>query len=246
MKFIYLMVALLFFAPLAEANVSAPEIHSVLELLQSLSVNEVSHLFLDLDDTLVEPREIFGSPQWFAAELHRQRSLHQTQAQVLEAVDQEWVRLQNRSSLRWIEEGMASEIQRLLSEGVEVLGFTKRNASVLSARTITQLAELGTSFGSPAFREIRWKRSLGVEAVYESGILFAGYSNQERVNSKGEVLELFLEDLNVKPRRLIFVDDKLIEINSVGHFLAREAIPSAVFHYERALKCAASLTEADR
>lgn len=129
-------------------------------------------------------------------------------------------------------------IKDLQNSGTCVFGFTALDTTIspevghIPSWRTKELKDLGISFEQsaplphkridffqfPAFR--------GAYPLYQDGIL---YSNV--IPSKGEVLTAFLDVVEQKPTRIIFIDDTLENIENVEKAMAEKGIPVIGLHY---------------
>ncbi len=67
-------------------------------------------------------------------------------------------------------------------------------------------------------------------SLFKNGVLFLG--NEK--NSKGDLLVKFLNNIQWKPEKIIFIDDKMSNLTSVKSSLIQENIPFYGYHYQGA------------
>lgn len=93
---------------------------------------------------------------------------------------------------------------------------------------IAQLQQVGVSFAklSPykdqVYSSLQGKHGT---AMFKSGILFTGYVD------KGQVLVEFLKENNITPRKIIFIDDRKVNLDNVATFLETHNIAFTGFEY---------------
>lgn len=92
---------------------------------------------------------------------------------------------------------------------------------------INQLNELGIHFSDPNdnFREYSQFKHQGNSPILKKGILFSGKY------PKGRVLKAYLDNLDWKPSKILFIDDQKDYIISVETSLDGLGIPHVSFHY---------------
>ncbi len=104
-----------------------------------------------------------------------------------------------------------------------MIGLTARYHPIID-RTICQLAPLGLNFSVLSQEELtiqaRWK-----PALYKKGIAFCGNNN------KGEVLFELLKMLNIKPKKIFFVDDKAHHLARVEKIALERGVECCCIHY---------------
>ena len=117
-----------------------------------------------------------------------------------------WAKYLPNAPLRLIDANSPSFICQLQSKGHVVLGLTARYPGE-AFYTHPQLERLGFSFDR---RFPDHALSLCAPAIFEKGVLFAS-----ALNTKGQALEALLQQLNLKPKKIIFVDDKIHHVENV-------------------------------
>lgn len=90
---------------------------------------------------------------------------------------------------------------------------------------ISQLHNAGVSFKKLSSYPNHVFGTLHGTAMFKSGILFTGYID------KGQVLLQFLKTNNINPKRIIFIDDRLINLQSVEDALSGHNIKFNGFEY---------------
>lgn len=63
-------------------------------------------------------------------------------------------------------------------------------------------------------------------SLYQQGMLFVG-----DLNSKGEVFKLFLEKIQGSPKKIVFIDDKMKNVQDLENALAGSGITHIGVHY---------------
>ncbi len=135
-----------------------------------------------------------------------------------------------------IEPGVVPLIQQLKQQGCFVLGLTSMESGAygvipdMPMWRYEMLRGMGVAFtqefGNYTFTRLPAYRDH--YPVLYKGILCA---NQQ---SKGAVLQAFLEQFALRPQKLIFFDDSLDNLQSVGKVCEALGIPVALYHYKGA------------
>jgi hypothetical protein len=195
------------------------------EVLPSLASDSV--LVLDLDNTVIEPTGSLGSDQWFYHVLRRYRERDRlSAAEAQRKAVLVWNQVQWLVKVRPVEPELPRLIRAQQERGVRTLGLTARDG-VIAARTAEQLASIGVRLDRRGLAAGRIERG-GVR--FRNGILYAGEGQD-----KGELLVRFLRDhLKLRPRKIVFVDDKRPNVEDVERALRKHALPSELFHYTAA------------
>lgn len=190
-------------------------------------ITENTAIFFDLDNTLVEPVQHFGSVQWGENYEKRMLDSGKTLNEVEAILQPYWNQLLPDLSMRLVDQTAPNIIRELQQKGHLVLGLTARH--VMDAiYTHPLLDQYGIKFESKyADQEI----SMAHPAMFEKGVLFTGIRN-----SKGESLIAFLKQINHFPQRVLFVDDKLNHVQSLEGPLAKLNIDYIGVRYSKADK----------
>jgi len=99
-------------------------------------------------------------------------------------------------------------VENLQKKGAYVMGLTSRSIPIMK-RTIQQLAQLGIDFSKSTV----YDKSLDLVDAYVGklykAVIFTGSNN------KGKMLFLLFDKIGYKPKKIIFVDDKLKNVQDV-------------------------------
>lgn len=190
-------------------------------------VTENTAIFFDLDNTLVEPVQHFGSVQWGE---HYEKMLLDTGISLKEVEDilqPFWNQLLPDLSMRLLDQTAPNTIREFQQKGHLVLGLTARDP-MDAIYTHPVLDQHGIRFECEfSDQEILMSHP----AIFERGILFSGIHN-----SKGESLVALLKQINHFPQRVLFVDDKLNHVQSLEEPLAALNIDYIGVRYSKADK----------
>lgn len=190
-------------------------------------ITENTAIFFDLDNTLVEPVQHFGSVQWGEHYEKRLLDTGKTLKEVEAILQPYWNKLLPDLSMRLLDQTAPNIIRELQQKGHLVLGLTARDV-VDAIYTHPLLDQYGIRFECEyADQEI----SMRYPAIFERGILFTGIHN-----TKGETLVELLKQINHFPQRVLFVDDKLNHVQSLEGPLAALNIDYIGVRYSKADK----------
>lgn len=104
--------------------------------------------------------------------------------------------------------GSAEVISFLQVKNIPVIALTNRSKPILD-KTIEQLTSIGIDFTKTALYKDDLNVCLNYVGKYSNGIIFCGS------NDKGKTLFKFFDSINYKPKKIIFIDDKLKYVESV-------------------------------
>lgn len=176
-------------------------------------------LILDLDNTIMETTQTLGSDQWFEHHVHKiisdlvkaGQTEEEAKKQGLKIALSEWKQIQRVTSMQLVEPVTAKLIQQK-QERIKVIGLTARPVD-LAPTTRNQLQSMGVDLSrSPVVAQdivIQNAGEVDYIAKFEKGILFSGN------NKKGEMLVKFFQLARLSPKKIIFVDDKQRNVDSV-------------------------------
>ncbi len=178
---------------------------------------------LDVDNTLITTVQTLGSDQWFE---HRIRELSKKipfQEALERAVD-EWEAVQKITSVILVEPKIHEIVARLQQPEHVVMGFTSRELSLMT-RTLHQLntVDIDLSQASPVCEDFMFRNPKPV--LFSKGILFCAGTH------KGEALSAFLEHLDYTPKQIVFIDDKLRQLERVDACCKAKNIPFVGLRY---------------
>lgn len=178
------------------------------EVINHLSPNTI--VFCDLDNTLIEANQQFGSVQWGDNHKRKLIELGHSPKDAEEILRTLWLEILPIMPMRLVDVEAPRIIQNLQQKECVVLGLTARYPED-SPNTHPQLDRFRIHFDKQyPDQEIFLKDS----ALYEKGILFCGTHNK-----KSEVLIAFLKQLNLSPKKIILIDDKLSHIQDLENIL---------------------------
>ncbi|MBS0623729.1 MAG: DUF2608 domain-containing protein [Verrucomicrobia bacterium] len=181
------------------------ETKSFEEIVKHLSANTL--ILFDVDNTLIEACQHFGSVQW--GEDYQQKLIQEGQSpdQANRLLHEFWIqKILPVIPMRLVDEKIPAMMEFIRQKGHFILGLTARHPDE-ACYTHPQLSQFGISFDHLYPNQ---QIELQHPAVYEQGILFCGVQNK-----KSETLKNFITKNNLAPQRVIFVDDKVSQIEDV-------------------------------
>ena len=195
------------------------------EVVNHLSPDTI--LFCDLDNTLIEASQQFGSVQW--GDNYRRELIDsgESSEKAEEIVHDLWLKMLPIIKMRLVDVEAPKIIQKLQQNGCIVLGLTARYQEE-APYTHPQLDQVGIYFDK---RYPDQEIVLNNSVLYEKGILFCGTHNK-----KSEALITFLKQLNLFPQKIIFLDDKLSHIQDLENSLAPSNIDYIGIRFSKADK----------
>ncbi|NGX35111.1 MAG: hypothetical protein K1060chlam1_01481 [Candidatus Anoxychlamydiales bacterium] len=196
------------------------EIKNIKEIKKHLNKYEL--IIFDLDNTVMEPIQQFGSDQWFYHQIKRYEMNGLDKSVALEETLKDWYEIQAITIVKLVEKDIKNILENLQKKKALVMGLTTRDHN-FSLAAIKQLDSLKIDLSETAPK----KENLYFEngALYKKGILFA------KGMDKGKVLDQFLKKINFTPKSVVFIDDKLKHLNEVDKFCENLKIKFLGFRY---------------
>lgn len=228
-------IFLVFAAPFTPWAAMEPASINLADAVESLSIIEIESLdaiedtlggdtlyFFDIDDTLIDSPNMLGSKGWRkyikAKTVQEARNWH----------DIFTFYLLRKYPVMTVEPGTLQFILNLQRRGCAVFGLTARErnkwydtpASGVDALTVHQLTSLGMHFEDHSAYA-----SLLSAPEYYRGTFFVDS------DLKGEYLTRLFLNADEKPKRVVFVDDKKKQAESVAEALTMLHIPHVCYWY---------------
>ena len=206
------------------------KLHAEIKEIQSTQeiwahVEPETLLIFDMDNTLIEPKQMLGSEAWFDRHrkelISRGASADQAMTEALTL----WGQIQRVTKVRAVESNTARGIKKLQQSGIQLMLLTGRPVDLM-ATTGKQLKSVGIDFRvNPV-----WKYPVHIKALeharYEDGMLLSGVKN-----TKAQVLQEFFAKISWLPKRVVFVDEKLKHLLGVGEAMAEAGVPFLGLRY---------------
>ncbi len=202
------------FAALFATIIEAPHFND----LQS-RVNQETLVILDIDDTLLIPKQTLGTDVWFRYELkqNEKRGVDDPLDKTLGL----WEAIRHITEVEIVEEGSDLLVEELQNQGISVMGLTTQGLA-LATRTVKQLQSLHFDLFKTAPVKVDW---YGEGALFRKGILFTAGTN------KGAALLRFLDQNGLAPTQVVFVNDKWTHLREVEEALEKRGIPFLGLRY---------------
>lgn len=217
MRFL-LTVLILVVAQVATAKISELKSYKNFDLKQDFSDTWV---VFDIDNTLLRQDSMIGTHQWGDSLREHYKSLGT--AAVSATIDQHaaFAKLQDYVSVVPTEKEVYVVLKHLQKKSIPHFAFTARGAN-LKAKTLEQIASLKYHFNDtfPKLNDLT-----KFEKHYQNGVIFSGDV------TKGELLKRLVEAAVVKPKHIIFIDDRLYNLESIEKELAEQTIKLTSLRY---------------
>jgi hypothetical protein len=173
--------------------------------LSSISSDDL--VVFELDNTVMTPRQTLGSDQWWGALVKKNLALGMNEDQALEGAIKDWIKVHKVTKVRALEINSPALISALQKRRIPTFALTARPQKIKN-RTILQLKSLRIQFPD---------------------IVFLGPKQ-----SKGEVLFGIVGRITKKPKRVIFIDDKVKHVLSADNAFKNYGMVNLNFRYSAA------------
>lgn len=172
----------------------------------------------DIDNTLIDSEQQLGSSQssYYFYEKFVQLGIPKEMASQLEI--QRWMMIQPLIKVRTIDDQTAQVIKQLKEKGAQIILVTARNPAEASF-THDQLSSVSIQIENQMASETFIQLQSEKPSTYFNGILFCGIWN-----TKGGVLTAFLKQTQSKPKKIVFIDDKLKHVQEVEKSIEKMGI----------------------
>jgi FMN phosphatase YigB (HAD superfamily) len=186
-------------------------------------IDEDTWVIFDIDNVLLEPSIQAGRHEWFLHEVEKFMARGVDFQTAEELVGPCWRSFMEICPMRTPEPDIASLIKTIQEKSGASLALTARHPpdSTLTLRQLEAL-EIDFSHHAPLF--------VSFEAAHpthwEKGIFFVSW-----MNSKGIVFRQFIENSDIQPKRIVFIDDTKRHVDSMEQELQKLGIEFFGFHY---------------
>jgi hypothetical protein len=224
---IFFAIAALVHSLPALAEEVVPHIFQIESLTEITNNQSERTLFLfDIDDTLLDSFSLPGSKAWRKYIRDVRKDCH----------DVLTYELAQKYPLKTVESYTCAFVKELQDKGYVVCGLTSRERNAwynmpqegIDSLTVKQLLSLSVDLNTGTLENTY--PDLAADPAYFCGIFFAN------IEPKGNYLSHLFENAFHLPEKVIFIDDKLYQVESVAHALTALEIPHECYHYTAIVK----------
>ncbi len=192
-----------------------------------LELTDDQTLFVsDLNNVLMETAQDLGSDAWAGYEVKRQmKETGLSKMEVLHTFVPFWHRILLVAPVKAVEGRAPEVIRQMQNRGTKVMGLTARYTE-MAYPTHSQLRSIGIHMEKNTVYAYDWEIEGGYASKFVEGIVFVGLRND-----KGETLMRCLDQLGFKPKKIVFIDDKLKNVLSVQKAVEARGIPFTGVRY---------------
>lgn len=199
-------------------------INSIKEVYNYLTSDTT--IYFDLDNTLVTTEDDFGGEHWESrlAEELINRGLQEHIA--IERACFIWSSVQSVTRLSPSETDTLNVLNCLHAKGHCPVAVTSRSIELMQT-TLQQLRRIGIYFSVNKREEMLLNLANGELGKWMEGIVFCNGNN------KGKMLHSFFKSLDIYPKNVLFVDDKMKNLEEVGEVMTLLGIPFIGLLYDK-------------
>lgn len=217
---------LLFFPFFFIISIFAKIIESdTMEIINSYLTEDTLVIF-DIDNTLATPKQEMGSDQWFHYLVNEKIKEGYDYLLAFYTTLPLFHYVNFNISLHLTEAIIPSLIQTLTEKNISTMALTAR-CLFLAEITNKQLSQLDIKLNFQKSTKQEFILSMPLPCLFKYNILFAG------LNDKGKTLLCFLDTIDYYPKQIIFIDDKVKNVQSVEAALTQQQIPCICIRYSR-------------
>lgn len=227
-----LLIVMIFCAPVGAVIDTIQNINDILPSIDS--VNMI--VFFDMDDTLTDSTVSLGSGAWrkfIRQKIADYESEYGKRWDSVNLHDELTLRVARQIPVKPVESGIPAVITELQNNGISVFVLTARGKSKwystdvedIDLLTHQQLLDAGFDFSLSILPpELQSMDS----SFYDEGVI---YSSPLK---KGALLKKLVEETGYRPSKIVFIDDKMDQVQSMEEAAKDLGIPFVGFWYTRA------------
>ena len=180
---------------------------------------------LDIDDTLLIPRQMLGCDEWFIYRINKREKEGMAPRESLEKSLAEWEAVRHITEMEIVEPGTEAIVQALQKKGHAVMGLTTQGLA-LATRTSQQLKANRFDLTLTAPYKEDFYFSLNRHGIlYRNGILFTSGM------PKGEALFKLCDMAGCCPKQIVFINDKESHLADVEATAKKRGVPFIGLRY---------------
>ncbi|MES2121867.1 MAG: DUF2608 domain-containing protein [Chlamydiota bacterium] len=198
---------------------------AVIQTARVALIDEDTWFLVDLDNTLFEAKQAFGHIHWFYDEvdLRMQRGMTRDEA-FLDAYPN-WIKAQQICPVKPLEEEFVTSLFDLQQKGIVVMGLTNRHPCAVPF-TKRQVGSLGIDLTATAPAKHAFCVPAENPTLFSDGVLFCS-----DYNLKGDVFLSLLTLIGQCPKKVVFIDDRIRNVEEVEEKLSQYGIECTGVHY---------------
>ena len=211
--------------------------HDAVEAIKQYLVPNTVVLF-DVDDTLfyMDSETGFGGNKWINQMMVQGEKVHGCTREELESwVAPMYFDAQHKVGYKAVQENTAAVIKELQGQGIPVMGLTARRMELVAV-TNKWLKELDIDLSLTAPTQEVTSLAIDHPNIFVQGVLFCGGSREDggkKVHAKDKAIKAFFKHLDLKPTRVIVVDDQKHYLEPIVNAIISLGIDCVGIRYSR-------------
>lgn len=221
MREIICSVILSFFLILGKSEAKIVETQRFADILAEVDSNTI--IFFDIDDTLINTSCMLGNTSWWRYFVLKTQEM-KANPQIIDPIVRKIIQ---KVPVELIEEDSSHHIKNLQTQGILTFALTARSINEFDEDgfiTYQQLKNVGIHFSNHELSPLLDDQNL---IFFSRGIIFTNYQE------KGPVLKKFLDQMDLHPIKIVFIDDNIKQIQSVESMAHKMNIPFIGFRYSK-------------
>lgn len=205
------------------------EIQNFEEIISHVSPDSI--VLLDIDDTLLIPKQMLGCDEWFCVLLKKNQERGMSLGEASDKAVAQWEMIRHITEMDIVEPGTKEIVEMLQQSGSPVMGLTTQGFT-LSRRTVRHLhdQEIFLEKAAPSPKDVYFtqkRRGSSYEegVLYRHGILFTSGTD------KGNALFTLCESLGYIPKKIVFINDKATHLREIEIVAEQKGIPFIGLRY---------------
>jgi len=205
MKHLFFYTLLLFLIQNVNIHASIFESNTLQSMLQH--ANQDTLVVFDIDNTIAETHQYLGSDIWLCHKISELESKGFTAEEALSIMLPMYYVIHTFKGMKPIQNA-PEIINKLQAMNIKTMALTNRSLLLVDL-TIEQLKGMKIDFSKTKLFDKDLELDCTYAAKFLQGIIFCAS------NDKGKILFCFLNKIGLKPKKIIFIDDKINHVKSV-------------------------------
>lgn len=166
-------------------------------------------VIFDLDNTVFQAKRYDCHADWGYDHVRAERKLGPVSSERIQQIYLQWLKAQKTCPVEFVEVETGFEIDQLQKRNIKVMALTSRGSDSADD-TLDQLRSLGVSFLPTALSMDFAEFDFNSKAKFLEGVLFVSIDS-----SKGDVLRAYFETIRYQPKKIVFIDDLVENLESI-------------------------------
>lgn len=214
MLFLFLIVNAFLRLPVLDLEAKVIETRHVVDAISL--IDEDTWLLVDLDNCMFEGAQALGHANWFYDLMKENMQKGMSRDDAIKMFYPDWIKTQKVCRVKALELDFIPSLLELQDKGIVIMGLTHRQPLIADS-TIKQVDSLGFSFLDSAPSKDCFIVPSSNPTLYSNGILFVNDYNR-----KIDVFLAFMEAINKKPKKVVFMDDQRKNVEELEGLLQHD------------------------